>query len=153
VVITYPRSRMVRRPAAAVLAFVAGLGLLTVGAVPAAWVAGPGGHLLDTGWQAGGWQGGSATTTGLSTTNVAKAVGAYGDGLDGTGIGIALVDTGVSQVPGLPAAHVVNGPDLSFESQGGTVRYRDTYGHGTHMAGILVGNDSTTGFKGIAPGA
>jgi serine protease AprX len=109
--------------------------------------------LLDTGWQAGGWQGTDGTGTGLSMTNVAKAIGAYGDGLDGTGVGIALVDTGVSQVPGLPATHIVNGPDLSFESQGASVRYRDTYGHGTHMAGILVGNDTATGFKGLAPGA
>ena len=133
---------------AVALAAAAGLAL-----PPAGVVAGTAGSLLDTGWQAGGWQGANGTTGGLSMTDVAKAIGAYGDGLDGTGVGVALIDTGVSQIPGLPSAHVVNGPDLSFESQGATVRYRDTYGHGTHMAGIIIGNDSATGFKGLAPGA
>jgi serine protease AprX len=56
-------------------------------------------------------------------------------------------------VPGLPAAQVVNGPDLSFESQSGSLRYLDTYGHGTHMAGIMVGRDTASGSNGIAPKA
>jgi serine protease AprX len=73
--------------------------------------------------------------------------------LTGKGIGIALIDTGVAAVPGIPKAQIVNGPDLSFESQAGDLRYQDTYGHGTHMAGIMVANDAATGVKGLAPGA
>nr|WP_240939804.1 S8 family serine peptidase [Planosporangium flavigriseum] len=73
--------------------------------------------------------------------------------LTGAGVGVALIDTGVVGVPGLPAAQVVNGPDLSFESQGAAVRYLDTYGHGTHLAGIIVGDDPATGFRGLAPKA
>jgi serine protease AprX len=46
---------------------------------------------------------------------------------------------------------VVNGPDLSFESQYPEARYMDTFGHGTHMAGIIAGKDD--GFTGVAPDA
>jgi serine protease AprX len=36
---------------------------------------------------------------------------------------------------------VINGPDLSFESQAPNLRHLDTFGHGTHMAGIIAGRD------------
>jgi serine protease AprX len=72
----------------------------------------------------------------------------------GAGVGIALIDTGVAPVPGLSAGLVVNGPDLSFESQSGALRYLDTYGHGTHMAGIMVGNGTADpNSLGLAPKA
>jgi serine protease AprX len=90
---------------------------------------------------------------------VAAVIGAnrmYQRGFDGRGIGVALVDTGVAPVKGLTSGNVVNGPDLSFESQSEN-RYLDTFGHGTHMAGIIAGNDPRTllgdRFQGIAPGA
>jgi serine protease AprX len=76
--------------------------------------------------------------------------------LTGAGIGVALIDSGIAPVTGLKqAGKVVNGPDLSFESQTPGLANVDTYGHGTHMAGIIAGNDGTgsTGFEGIAPGA
>src|SRR6266700_4331699 len=132
------------------LAMVAVLSSAPVGLAAAA----PAGSAARSGgWQSGGWQGTADGGTSVTLADVAKAVDAAGSGLDGTGVGVALIDTGVAPVPGLPAAHVVNGPDLSFESQANTLRYLDTYGHGTNMAGIIAGNDSATGFKGLAPGA
>ncbi|WP_203780751.1 S8 family serine peptidase [Paractinoplanes rishiriensis] len=74
--------------------------------------------------------------------------------LTGAGVGVALIDSGVAPVPGLSQpGKVVNGPDLSFESQTPGLVNIDSYGHGTHMAGIIAGNDPATGFEGLAPGA
>jgi serine protease AprX len=102
------------------------------------------------------------TEDGVTDLNhVAAVIGAdrmYGRGVTGKGVGVALVDTGVAPVRGLTSGNVVNGPDLSFESQYDSQRYLDTFGHGTHMAGIIAGHDPSTllssgEFQGIAPGA
>jgi hypothetical protein len=65
----------------------------------------------------------------------------WNHGYSGKGVDIALIDSGVSPVDGLSDGNVINGPDLSFESQADNLRYLDGYGHGTHMAGIIVGKD------------
>ena len=85
-------------------------------------------------------------------------------GITGAGVDVALIDSGVVPVNGLTyPGKVVNGPDLSFESQAPSFRYLDTFGHGTHMAGIIAGlddgspppavADKSTTFMGVAPGA
>jgi serine protease AprX len=75
-------------------------------------------------------------------------------GYTGKGVGVALVDTGAVPVQGLTSGNVVNGPDLSLDNPSGQLADVDGFGHGTHMAGIIAGNDGTsTGFKGVAPGA
>ncbi len=75
-----------------------------------------------------------------------------GHQLTGSGVTVALIDSGVVPVEGLDdPGQVVNGPDLSFESQVEPVRHLDTFGHGTHMAGVIAGRDRD--FRGVAPDA
>ena len=81
----------------------------------------------------------------------------------GRGVDVALIDTGVVDVPGLAASDVEIGPDFSFEDVVPDLRGRDTMGHGTHLAGIIAGRDAAwvagdhqrrpDRFLGIAPDA
>jgi serine protease AprX len=104
-------------------------------------------------------------TTKGSLFHVAEAVGAHAShraGYTGQGVGIALIDTGVTEVPGLDTGNVLHGPDLSFDSQDPELAHKDAYGHGTHLASIMVGRDAVGSpdsytdparFSGIAPDA
>ncbi|MBW8827366.1 MAG: S8 family serine peptidase [Acidobacteria bacterium] len=71
---------------------------------------------------------------------------------NGNGVGVALIDTGVAPVPGLDGSNKLRyGPNLSFDP---TVS--DAYGHGTHMASIIAGDDNSNGsgsFHGVGDNA
>ena len=83
----------------------------------------------------------------------------WGRGATGSGVDIAVIDTGVSPVAGL-AGKVVNGPDLSLDVPYSANPGLDAYGHGTHVASIAAGIDAGSGsltdnnrFVGVAPGS
>jgi serine protease AprX len=100
-------------------------------------------------------------------SNVAAETGAtdyWAGGYFGQGVDVALLDSGVLPVNGLLTPNkLVIGPDLSYESGSKSLRGLDTFGHGTHMAGIIGGLDAgltaanyTTNpnrFVGMAPGS
>jgi serine protease AprX len=73
---------------------------------------------------------------------------------DGSGVDVAIIDSGVVPVGSLAQpGRVVHGPDFSSERGNRALRNLDTFGHGTHLAGIIAGRDPITGFAGVAPGA
>jgi serine protease AprX len=73
---------------------------------------------------------------------------------DGRGVDVALVDSGVVPVGNLAEpGRVVYGPDFSSERRDSDLRNLDTFGHGTHLAGLIAGRDRVSGFAGVASGA
>jgi len=131
----------------------AGIGIAT---------AGPAGASTSSFSQALGYD---LTDTG-SLNQITALVGArsmWSAGWTGKGVDVALIDTGVSKVTGLSSGNVVNGPDLSTDQMSTDLRYRDSYGHGTHMASIIAGRDvastpagysaTSGGYLGVAPDA
>jgi serine protease AprX len=73
-------------------------------------------------------------------------------GFDGTGIGVAIVDSGVAAWhDDLGNSRVVHFADFVSRQP----QPYDDYGHGTHVAGIIAGNgqNAAGARRGIAPGA
>ena len=73
-------------------------------------------------------------------------------GFDGTGVGVAIIDSGVAAWHDeLGANRIVHFADFVARQ----AQPYDDYGHGTHVAGIIAGNGQNSGGnrRGLAPGA
>jgi serine protease AprX len=107
----------------------------------------------------------SGTMDVARATSGAAPVDVPESGLKGAGVTIAMVDSGVAPHPEIPtpvvAVDFVNVPGavIPMGDNGAPIRIAtsiDPYGHGTHVAGIMVGNGSHSPdarFAGIAPEA
>jgi serine protease AprX len=81
----------------------------------------------------------------------------WGMGIDGSGITVAVVDSGIAMDDDFGAVPGESGSErlslqLGFNSSAYT--RQDVYGHGTHVAGIIGGNGTKSDgyYKGVAPG-
>jgi serine protease AprX len=89
----------------------------------------------------------TATAPGAALSTVRETIGAASPSDQGRGITVAVVDTGVADVPDL--AGRVRHLDVSGEGPG------DGYGHGTFVAGLIAGDGTSSqgAYAGVAPGA
>jgi serine protease AprX len=92
------------------------------------------------------------------TDQTVNAPLAWKFGWDGTGVGVAVVDSGITVKNDLMSANKQNARVVYSQSFVSTEDPSDLYGHGTHVAGIIGANGANSSgagfsrtFKGIAP--
>jgi subtilisin family serine protease len=87
-----------------------------------------------------------ASSSGLSAIGVPAMLSKY-PFIDGTGQTIAIIDTGIDYTHPALAGRYLGGYDFADHDSDPM----DTFGHGTHVAGIVASTDAT--YRGVAPGA
>jgi len=78
------------------------------------------------------------------------AIGAENLPYNGTGVRVAVIDTGIYDHPDL---NIIE--NRNFVTDESILNYNDGTGHGTHVAGIIAGDGSGSSgqYRGVAPGA
>jgi serine protease AprX len=89
-----------------------------------------------------------------------QADAAWKRGITGRGVTVAVLDTGVANVPDLAGRLVQVRNDLTGRTEpcknlSGELDCNDRYGHGTFIAGLVAGDGASSGgkWKGVAPEA
>ena len=74
----------------------------------------------------------------------------WGKKIDGTGVTVAVLDTGIAKLPDF-GKRLLGGVDLSGEGN----PFQDSFGHGTFVAGLIAGDGTSSkhAYMGEAPGA
>jgi serine protease AprX len=104
--------------------------------------------------------GGGSTSTDSVYDKVVRADDAWANGATGSGVTVAVLDTGIANVGDLagrvlPVTNDITGATSPCVNLSGESGCGDSYGHGTFVAGIIAGNGAASGgeYKGVAPGA
>ena len=104
--------------------------------------------------------GGSSTSPNSVYDQAVRADDTWATGVDGTGVTVALIDTGIANVGDLagrvlPITDDLRGTTSPCVNLSGESTCADSYGHGTFIAGLIAGSGAASGgaYTGVAPGA
>jgi serine protease AprX len=104
--------------------------------------------------------GGTSTSSDSVYDDVVRADDVWRAGSTGSGVTVALLDTGIADVGDLagrvlPITDDVTGAVTACENLSGEAGCADSYGHGTFIAGLIAGSGAASNGEhtGVAPGA